>query len=77
MNAANLPPRCARHPLAHTPRTAHAATCAAGEVQSNQEWCWLVNVSEDGKTLKKHVQRSVDSQSSEAGKYKTLWVTRL
>lgn len=60
------------HPLAHTPRTVHAATRAAGEVESNQEWCWLVNVSEDGKTLKKHVQRSVDSQSSEAGKYTQL-----
>lgn len=59
-------------PLAHTPRTVHAATRAAGEVESNQEWCWLVNVSEDGKTLNKHVQRSVDSQSSEAGKYTQL-----
>lgn len=40
----------------------------AGEVESNQEWCWMVNIGADGKTLKGHVQRTVDSQSSEEGK---------
>ncbi|PRW57720.1 hypothetical protein C2E21_3493 [Chlorella sorokiniana] len=44
-------------------------TTINGEVETGQEWCWLVGISEDGKTLKKHVQRSVDSQSSEAGGY--------
>ena len=59
--------------LMHMPCAAAAARTAppnhppAGKIGDKQEWCWLLSFGEDGKTARKHIQRAVNSQSSEQG----------